>query len=107
MPDSLVLSLVGTILLVAEVLGVMLTAHAVMQPRSSQGAIAWFIALITMPLITIPMYAVFGRTRFLGYAEALRSAEETVGSRVREWVAANEYPGGRAKTWSRSHRSPE
>lgn len=99
MPDSLVLSLVGTILLVAEVLGVTLAVHAVMQPRSSQGAIAWFIALITMPLITIPVYAVFGRTRFFGYTEALRSADERIGAHVREWLqqmntlAAKPTPG--------------
>jgi cardiolipin synthase len=86
MPDSFALSLIGTILLVAEAVGVMLAVHAIMQPRSSQGAIAWFIALITMPLLTVPLYAVFGRTRFVGYTEALRSAEETVGSRVREWL---------------------
>ncbi len=86
MPDSFVLSLIAAILLVAEVLGLMLAAHAIMQPRSSQGAIAWSIALITMPLLTVPLYAVFGRTRFIGYTEALRRAEQTVGTRVSEWL---------------------
>jgi cardiolipin synthase len=99
MSDSLVLTLVGAILVIAEVIGLMLAVHAVMQPRSSQGAIAWFIALITMPLITVPLYAVFGRTRFFGYTEALRKAEARVGSRVREWfqqlnaLAAKPRPG--------------
>ena len=86
MPDSFDLSLIGIILLVAEVLGVTLAVRAIMQTRSSQGAIAWFIALITMPLITVPLYAVFGRTRFFGYTEALRKAEAQVGARVREWL---------------------
>lgn len=99
MPDSFVLSLIATTLLVAEVLGVMLAVHAIMQPRSSQGAIAWFIALISMPLITVPLYAVFGRTRFFGYTEALRKAEAQVGAGVREWLqqmntlAASPRPG--------------
>jgi cardiolipin synthase len=80
------LTIIGTVLLVAEILGIALAIHAVMQPRSSQGAIAWFIALITLPLITVPLYAIFGRTRFMGYAEALRLAESSVGERVREWL---------------------
>ncbi|MGB5277795.1 MAG: cardiolipin synthase [Gammaproteobacteria bacterium] len=87
MLDLQQLTIIGTVLLVAEILGVVLAINAVMQPRSSQGAIAWFIALITMPLITVPLYVVFGRTRFLGYTEALRKAEASVGTRVQEWLA--------------------
>ena len=80
------LTIIGIVLVVAELLGILSAIHAVMQPRSSQGATAWFIALITFPVITVPLYAVFGRTRFLGYTEALREAEASVGDRVRNWV---------------------
>ena len=62
------LTILGFVLIIAEIMGVLTAIHAVMQPRSSQGATAWFIALITFPVITIPLYAFFGRTRFLGYA---------------------------------------
>ena len=80
------LTIIGFVLIIAEIMGVLTAIHAVMQPRSSQGATAWFIALITFPVITVPLYAVFGRTRFLGYTEALREAEASVGDRVRTWT---------------------
>jgi len=93
------LTIIGAVLLVAEILGILLAIHAVMQPRSSQGAIAWFIALITLPVVTIPFYTVFGRTRFLGYTEAMHDAAASVGERVHEWtgqmnaMAAKPQPG--------------
>ena len=99
MLDLQELTIIGIVLVVAELLGIMLAIHAVMQPRSSQGAIAWFIALITLPIITIPLYAIFGRRHFLGYTEALRRAEASVGGRVHAWfdqmntMAAEPQPG--------------
>jgi cardiolipin synthase len=99
MPELPHLTLIGAFLVVAELMGIMLAIHAVMQPRSSQGAIAWFIALIALPVVTIPLYMVFGRTRFLGYKEALREAEACVGDRLQTWLetlntmAAQPQPG--------------
>ena len=93
------LTIIGAVLVVAELLGILLALQVVMQPRSSQGTIAWFIALIALPVITVPLYALFGRTRFLGYTEALREAAASVGERVHEWfekmntMAANPRPG--------------
>ena len=93
------LTIIGYILVAAEVLGIVLALQVVMQPRSSQGTIAWFIALITLPVITVPLYAVFGRTRFKGYTEALRDAAASVEERAREWLvnmnamAAQPRPG--------------
>ena len=99
MLDSQDLTIVGAILVIAEILGILLAFHAVMQPRSSQGTVAWFIALIVLPVVTVPFYVVFGRTRFLGYTEALREAAESVGERVYAWfeqmstMAAKPRPG--------------
>jgi cardiolipin synthase A/B len=55
-------------------LGVLNAAHAVMHVRSSRGAVAWSIALITLPFLTIPLYWIFSRNKFQGYAETLRRA---------------------------------
>lgn len=55
-------------------LGVVNAAHAVMNVRTSQGAIAWSISLITFPWLAIPLYWVFGRNHFLGYQEAMSRA---------------------------------
>ena len=85
MPDLQLFPIVGYILVAAEIAGVLLALNVVMQPRSSQGTIAWFIALITLPVITVPLYAVFGRTRFQGYSEAIRRAVASVEERAREW----------------------
>ncbi len=93
------ITIIGSVLLLAELLGILLAINAVMQPRSSQGAIAWFIALITLPVITIPLYTLFGRTRFLGYKEALREAQAIIGERRQQWftymhtLAAEHRPG--------------
>ncbi len=81
------LTVVGTVLVIAEIFGLLFAVDAVIRPRSSQGAIAWFIALITFPLVTVPLYIVFGRTRFLGYSEAIRVAEAQVGERLAHWYS--------------------
>ena len=93
------LTIIGAILVFAEILGILLALNVVMQPRSSQGTIAWFIALIALPVVTVPFYAIFGRTRFLGYTETLREAAAGVGERVYTWfeqmnaMAAKPQPG--------------
>lgn len=58
-----------------------------MRPRSSQGAIAWSIGLVALPLLTIPLYLIFGRTQFQGYVEALREAEERIGDHAVSWYS--------------------
>lgn len=55
-------------------LGVINAAHAVMQVRSSRGAIAWSISLITFPWLALPLYWILGRNHFFGYQEAMRRA---------------------------------
>ena len=93
------LTIAGFAYIAAEILGILLAIHAIMQPRSSQGAIAWFISLIALPVVTIPLYTVFGRTRFLGYTEAMQEAEARVGERAYKWLeemntmAADPPPG--------------
>ena len=81
------LTLVAAVLAVVEIIGLLLAVDAVMRPRSSQAAIAWSIALVTLPIITIPLYVIFGRTHFLGYAEALREKEGLVGKRLADWFS--------------------
>ena len=56
-----------------EALGILFAVRAVLKTRTAQGAIAWTIALVTLPVVAVPLYLVFGRGRFQGYVEALRS----------------------------------
>lgn len=50
--------------LAIEVVGFVMAGRAVMTARTSQGAIAWAISLVTFPLVAVPLYLVFGRRRF-------------------------------------------
>jgi cardiolipin synthase len=43
-----------------------------------------------MPFLAVPLYLVFGRTRFQGYTEALREAAAEFGDRVRAWYSRME-----------------
>ncbi len=72
MPTINWLSIYGIVSLVVHLLGIANAAHAVMNVRSSRGAIAWAISLITFPWLAIPLYWIFGRSKFQGYSEAIR-----------------------------------
>ncbi|MEM7146226.1 MAG: cardiolipin synthase [Verrucomicrobiota bacterium] len=61
-------------LLAVELVGIATAFTVIMRARTSQGAIAWIVALIAFPLLALPLYWVFGRNRFNGYVETLNSA---------------------------------
>ncbi len=90
MIDFYDLTLYAAVFAVAEFIGILLAIDAVMRPRSSQAAIAWSIALIALPFVTIPIYIIFGRTRFRGYQTALRQKEAVVGERLADWFTRME-----------------
>ena len=96
MVDFYDLSIAVAILAVLEIGGILLSIDAVMRPRSSQAAIAWSVSLISLPIVTIPLYLIFGRTRFEGYSEALREKEILVEEALTSWYA------GMAATAARS-----
>ncbi len=58
--------------IVLQAVGVISAVHAIMATRTPQGAIAWGISLISMPLFVVPLYWVFGRSRFDGYVNVWR-----------------------------------
>jgi cardiolipin synthase len=57
-------------------LAIVSALEAVMRTRTSQGAIAWAISLITFPYLALPLYLVLGRNRFEGYLEQREEMEE-------------------------------
>ncbi|WP_018124464.1 cardiolipin synthase [Desulfovibrio oxyclinae] len=72
----MLLVLVGIFWTTVEVLGIWTAIRAVRDTRTSQGAIAWALFLVTTPLLGVPLYWVFGRSKFNGYVEAMRAARE-------------------------------
>ena len=61
---------------VIEIAAIITAVMAVRDTRTPQGAIAWAISLVSLPVISLPLYWVFGRSKFHGYVEAMRSGEE-------------------------------
>ncbi|HHE74263.1 MAG TPA: cardiolipin synthase, partial [Desulfobacteraceae bacterium] len=58
--------------LLFQVLGLFSSVHAILYARTAQGAIAWVVSLNVMPIIAVPAYWVFGRSKFHGYVNALK-----------------------------------
>lgn len=50
--------------------GFLSAGHAILSSRTSQGAIAWSVSLMSIPFIAVPAYLVFGRFRFEGMIDA-------------------------------------
>ena len=65
----------AVVVAVFQVLGVVSSVHAVMSTRTSQGAIAWAVSLVTFPYLAVPAYWVLGRSKFEGYVLARRNTD--------------------------------
>ena len=60
---------------VAHLAGLAASLHALMTVRTPQGTIAWVVSLNAMPILAVPAYAVFGRSKFEGYVTQRRSRD--------------------------------
>ncbi|MFV1984664.1 MAG: cardiolipin synthase [Thiohalomonadales bacterium] len=85
MVDLEYFTIAGLIFFIVEFIGIIFALNVVMSSRSSQGTIAWSMSLIMMPFFTIPLYLLFGRTRFNGYAEKMRDKEKEIGEQWLDW----------------------
>ena len=72
--------LLALLVLALHLLGAVTAVHAVMKTRTSQGALAWAFALITLPYVSLPFYWLLGRDRFMGYVSARREEGERTAS---------------------------
>jgi len=70
--------IIGAGYLLLELAAIVAAIHAVMNVRTAQGAIAWLLALVAIPLVALPLYAVFGRRRFIGYVSARRAGDAAI-----------------------------
>ena len=57
----------------AHLAGALTSVRAIMEVRTAQGAIAWTVALNTVPYVSVPAYWIFGRSKFQGYVIARRN----------------------------------
>ena len=85
MDASLYAEIFAVVLVLFYVMAIVSALEAILKARTAQGAVAWTISLLTFPLLTVPLYLVFGRNKFDGYlekrdeieAESLRLIQQT------------------------------
>jgi cardiolipin synthase A/B len=68
------------VLLALYALALPCAARAIMQSRTPQGAAAWTVALLGFPYLSVPLYVIFGRSKFNGY----RVKRQVLDRRARE-----------------------
>ena len=76
--NDIILAALAFIVIAVELLGILAAVHAVMNARTSQGAIAWAISLVTFPTLALILYAIFGRNKFNGYVSLRSSRDEAI-----------------------------
>lgn len=65
-------------------LGIAAAIDALWQSRTAQGTAAWVIALLLMPLVSLPFYLFFGSRRFSGYRKARRQGDNKLSAQERQ-----------------------
>lgn len=75
---------VSVFFLLLHVMGFFSSIDAVMGTRTSQGAIAWVISLNTFPIVSLPAYWIFGRSKFQGYVVARQQDESALANIITE-----------------------
>lgn len=60
----------GVLTAVVEGVGILLALRAILIARTPQSAIGWALTLVILPVIGIPLFLVFGESRFSGYTRA-------------------------------------
>ncbi|MEF2231026.1 MAG: cardiolipin synthase [Pseudodesulfovibrio sp.] len=73
---QVLLGLLSLIYTAIEIAAILTAIMAVRDARTPQGAIAWAISLATFPLVSLPLYWIFGRRKFHGYVETMRAVDE-------------------------------
>lgn len=76
MDPQLLTTFIAVGLVLVYVMAIASALEAIMKARTSQGAVAWTISLLTLPYVTVPLYLVFGRNKFDGYLEQRDEIEQ-------------------------------
>lgn len=74
MSEHLLLVITGLYLLL-EIAAIIAAIEALLNARTSQGAIAWMLFLVMFPFLGLPIYLILGGRKFSGYVDARRSGD--------------------------------
>lgn len=84
------------------IVGILMAMHAALTTRTPTGAVAWTVSLVSMPFVSVPAYAVFGRNRFEGMIEAFEERADEIDrllAAYRQDLAPWEVPESEAPSW--------
>ena len=91
MNTDVLYTILAIVIPLGELLGIVAAVHAVMKARTSQGAIAWAISLVSFPWLALVLYAIFGRNKFHGYVTLRGSKESDIQHYVEKiWAEARD-----------------
>ncbi|MEZ7196547.1 cardiolipin synthase [Pseudodesulfovibrio karagichevae] len=79
---SFLLGLASLLYTAMEITGIITALIAIRETRTPQGAVAWAISLATFPIISLPLYWIFGRSKFHGYVDAMRTGRDEFQRRI-------------------------
>ena len=71
-------------IIIFYVLGFLCAASAILRARTPQGATAWVVGLVTMPFFTVPLFIIFGRSKFYGYTHKRKLLDRKISTRLRD-----------------------
>jgi len=72
------MTVLGLLFAFFETGGIIVAIHAVLNTRTSQGAIAWAFFLVTMPYLALPLYALLGRHKLTRHVESRRDENSQI-----------------------------
>jgi cardiolipin synthase len=72
-----------TTIIIFYILGFICAASAILRSRTPQGATAWIVGLLTMPFFTVPLYMIFGRSKFYGYTNKRKILDKEIGQKFK------------------------
>jgi cardiolipin synthase len=58
--------------------GIIAAIDAIWHGRTSQGTLAWVLALAVIPFIALPLYLLFGSRKFHGYTKARKASKRAI-----------------------------
>lgn len=86
----MVVWVISIIVALMHIGGILCAIDAVMNARTPQGSIAWAVSLATFPYVSLPMYFLFGRSKYEAYVEAMRAVERKSRSELDKLVRREE-----------------
>jgi cardiolipin synthase len=81
---QILITLVVLVSMMIHAAGIYFALQAIMISRTPQAAIGWGFALVICPYIAIPLFLIFGESRFSGYTLAGQDRQEELDAALRQ-----------------------